>query len=81
MAKYDALRDELRRRGQPRLTMTFAEIDQLVPGGLPNSAFQYGPWWSNSGDTHVQWHAWREAGYGVERYDLSAKTVTFIRSH
>ena len=56
MAKYDPLRDELRRRSQPRLTMTFAEIGQLVPGGLPNSAYQYPAWWANEREpkSHVQ---------------------------
>ena len=80
MAKYDPLRNELRRRGQPRITMTFSEIDQLVAGGLPNSAYQYEAWWGNSGESHVQWHAWREAGYRVDRYDLAARTVTFVRT-
>ncbi|MCC6909857.1 MAG: hypothetical protein IT430_18130 [Phycisphaerales bacterium] len=93
MAKYDALRDELRRRGQPvtpakagvqshsphRITMTFAEIDQLIPGGLPNSAYTYQAWWADERDpkTHVHKLAWLEAGYRVERYDLAARTVTF----
>lgn len=82
MAKYDPLRDELRRRGQPRITMSFAEIDQLVPGGLPNSAYQYQAWWADEREpkTHVQKLAWLEAGYRVDRYDLAARTVTFIRS-
>lgn len=81
MAKYDALRDELRRRGQPRITMSFAEIDQLVPGGLPNSAYTYQAWWANERETrHVQRLAWLEAGYRVDRYDLGTRTVTFRHS-
>jgi len=81
MAKYDPLRDELRKRGQPRVTMTFAEIDQLVPGGLPNSAYQYQAWWANERETrHVQSLAWCEAGYRVDRCDLAARTVTFVRT-
>jgi len=62
--------------------MAFAEIDQLVHGGLPNSAYQYQAWWADEREpkTHVQKRAWLEAGYRVERYDLAARTVTFIRS-
>lgn len=82
MPKYDPLRDELRKRGQPRITMSFAEIDQLVRGGLPNSAFQYQAWWADEREpkTHVHKIAWLEAGYRVDRYDLAARTVTLIRA-
>lgn len=81
MAKYDALRDHLRRCGEPRITMTFAEIDRIVPGGLPRSAYVHQAWWAYEREpaAHVQKHAIRDAGYHVERYDLNAKTVTFVR--
>lgn len=80
MAKYDALRDHLRRCGEPRLTMSFAEIDRIVPGGLPRSAYMYQAWWANEREPrHVQAAAWTEARYLVERPDLNACTVTFVR--
>lgn len=61
--------------------MSFAEIDQLVPSGLPNSAYTYQAWWANERETrHVQSLAWLEAGYRVDRYDLAARTVTFRHS-
>ncbi len=81
MAKYDPLQHELRRRNQPRITMTFTEISQIIPGGLPRSAYEYQAWWSDeqSPKAHVQKVAWLQAGYRVDRYDLNTQTVTFMR--
>lgn len=82
MAKYDALRDHLRRDGRDRITMTFVEIDRIVPGGLPESAYTYQAWWANEREPRqVQKIAYQEAGYEVDRLDLSAKSVTFCRSN
>ena len=37
--------------------MTFDEIANLLPGGLPPSAYRHGAWWNNEddpGSTHSQ---------------------------
>ncbi len=81
MAKYDALRAELRKRNAATITMSFAEIDRIVPGGLPPSAYTYQAWWDDEKVpvSHVHKIAIHEAGYRVSRYDLPARTVTFTR--
>ena len=47
MAKYDALRDYLASlpRGQKRITMGFAKIEEVLGASLPPSAHLYEDWW------------------------------------
>jgi hypothetical protein len=76
MAKYDALREHLDRHSSA-FTMSFSDIADLVPGGLPPSAFKYSAWWSNENNgPHVQARAWLDAGYRV-RADLGARLAHF----
>ena len=78
MGKYDALRDALHRRRPAAVTLTFGQIDEIVPGGLPSSAFRYQAWWSNeTSGSHVQALSWQVGGYRVVQVDLAARTVTF----
>lgn len=65
MAKYDPLRDYLRKQTVRDIELSFAEIERLIGGMLPNSAARP-QWWANVQDpntTHVQRKAWRDAGY------------------
>lgn len=80
MGKYDPLRDKLNVRRDQQLTLTFTEIDRIVPGGLPPSARTQRTWWANHAGTHVQADAWLDVGRTVERVDLNAGTVTFSRA-
>lgn len=80
MSKYGALRRQLECEADPSVEMTFDEVDRIV-GGLPASAHCYSAWWSNEREgTHVQAHAWLEAGWRVENVDLSAEKVRFTKS-
>lgn len=60
--------------------MTFDEISELLPGGLPPSAYQHDAWWSNEGDpksTHSQSRlGWMAAGY-TAAVDRAARHVVF----
>ncbi|MEU5828636.1 DUF7662 domain-containing protein [Micromonospora tulbaghiae] len=76
MGKYDGLRDHLRRR-TAEVDMSFEEIANLVPGGLPRSAYRHPAWWSNNDRTHPQSHAWHAAGFAA-RPDLIGRRVRFI---
>jgi hypothetical protein len=78
MAKYDALREHLRRQRGAVVTLTLSEIAEAVPGGLPQSAYRYRAWWSNeAAGTHVQARAWLDAGFAIASVDLVDATVTF----
>ena len=65
MAKYDPLRDHLKRQRTADLELSFEEIERIIGCMLPNSAARP-QWWSNEKDpvtTHVQRNAWRDAGF------------------
>ena len=65
MAKYDPLRDYLKRQRAEEFEMSFAEVERKIGYMLPKSA-NLPQWWSNTTDpatTHVQRKAWGDAGY------------------
>ena len=41
MGKYDALTRSLDGQGGPEVRLTFSEISDAVPGGLPPSAYRH----------------------------------------
>ncbi len=65
MRKYTPLYDYLRRKPCDVVTMTFADVERVISGLLPKSAFR--PQWcanEQSPDTrHVQCSAWIDAGF------------------
>lgn len=76
-AKYDPLARALMASSPQAVTMTFAELDELV-GGLPAGARADRTWWGNT--THPsrsQARAWMDAGYRVEALELKV-AVTFV---
>lgn len=80
MSKYSALRRQLENEAGPSVEMTFGEVDDIV-GGLPASARRHSAWWSNELEgSHVQAHAWMDAGWRVERVNLTAERVRFTKS-
>jgi hypothetical protein len=78
MSKYDNFRDYLERLPAREVTLTFASIDDVVPGGLPASAYLHRAWWANAiGGEHVQALSWLEAGRTVVEVNLHARSVRF----
>jgi hypothetical protein len=82
VSKYSGLRDRLRSSGKSEIRMSFNEISDLVPGGLPPSADRHDAWWSNEdgpGSTHSQSRlGWMAAGYRVVA-DRSSSRAIFTR--
>ena len=65
MAKYDPLRDYLRKQKLDEFELTFAEMERKIGYMLPKSAARP-QWWANVTDpdtTHVQRRAWGDAGF------------------
>jgi len=65
MAKYDPLRDFLRRRREDALDLSFREIEAKLGYMLPNASSR-AHWWNSEaepGVREVQKIAWRDAGY------------------
>ena len=79
MAKrYEPLRAFLAKQGGDSLRVKFKQIDQIV-GGLPQSAWNHRPWWSNSPNwTHAR-NGWLAAGWKTADVDMQAQELTFER--
>lgn len=75
--KYHPLFEHLLFSGQGRVSMTFAEIEEVLGAPLPPSARQREQWWGNSPNGHSQARAWMRASYRATRVDLAGATVEF----
>jgi hypothetical protein len=76
--KYRPLFDHLAAHGADRVELGFSDIDAVVTGGLPKSAFTTRSWWSNSASSR-QAKAWLTAGFAVTEANLVARKVRFAR--
>jgi len=80
MAKYDPLRDYLRRQKIHELELSFAEMERKIGYMLPKSA-SLPQWWANPTDPAtppVQCRAWSEAGFDAFLI-VGADRVRFTR--
>jgi hypothetical protein len=71
-SKYEALCDYVVAVDLPVVTVSFAELGEIV-GGLPPSAYDHTAWWSNEtgGSRHVRSESgWMAAGYRVSTESL-----------
>ena len=78
MSKYNALRDHL------AMQFGYVEFDldslsNMIPGGLPPSAYVYEAWWNNNDSSHSHCRSWGDAGYRAQ-VDIPRKRVRFIPS-
>lgn len=65
MAKYDPLRNYLRKQRSDEIELSFAEIERKIGYMLPRSAGQP-QWWTGAAEpavAAVQHRAWGEAGF------------------
>ena len=62
MSKYDALTSFLRHQQGP-VEYPLSRLDEVVPGGLPPSAFKYDAWWINGDRSHSHCRSWAAAGF------------------
>ena len=80
MAKYDSLSRYLSRKAGAEIELSFADIERVIGGMLPNSAYRP-QWWANEvapSSRHVQVRAWRDAGYDAFLIE-GAEKVRFRR--
>jgi hypothetical protein len=78
---YGRLTVYLKRRRRPRITLTFAQLEQeILLDMLPWGARRQGSWWSKIPSRMVphNW-AWLDAGWRVASTDRTGETVTFER--
>ncbi len=81
MPKYEPLGEFLRRQADEKYTihMSFRRLEEIIGEPLPASARRR-EWWGNeTAGTHVQAHAWLNAGWSLDKVDLDRGVVTFRR--
>ncbi len=80
MSKYDPLARYLSEQKAESVTLRFGKINELVAGGLPQSAFDHRPWWANRYDgKDAQNLGWQSVGWETKDVDMKRESVTFIR--
>jgi hypothetical protein len=75
VSKYDALTRFLRHQKGP-VKYPLSRLNEIVPGGLPPSAFQYEAWWNNDDPSHSHCRSWAAAGFTAHP-DLRRQVVRF----
>ncbi|MBK7319902.1 hypothetical protein [Candidatus Villigracilis affinis] len=81
--KYIPLEKYLRGlpESQREVTLRFEQIEEILNGKLPFSAYESKKWWEHEKEgNHVNGRSWTNAGWKVDLVDLSGKWAKFIRT-
>jgi hypothetical protein len=80
MSKYRGLTDFLAELSDDKVILTFKEVNELVQGDLPDSAFKHRPWWANRTEGRGSQNlAWQSVGWETRDVDMDLDEVTFVR--
>jgi hypothetical protein len=61
------------------MTLTFDQIEKILAGKLPPSAYEDRRWWDHETEgNHRNTRSWSNAGWRVESLDVNAKWVKFV---
>ena len=66
-------------RDRDRVTLTFAEIEDILRDALPPYARQHRAFWSNDTVSHPQSRQWLDVDWRVASVDMSNEVVVFSR--
>lgn len=70
-------------QGQPLeksvVASSFDEIEAIIGGELPESAYKHRAWWANDSVGHVQSKVWLDVGWRVAGINMTDKLVRFSR--
>ena len=81
MSKYNPLRNYLSccHESERTHTLRFDEVEGILGDSLPRTARVDRPWWVNTrSSTHAV--SWLDAGWKMDKVDLSGGRVTFVRT-
>jgi hypothetical protein len=63
------------------MTLTFEQIEKILAGKLPPSAYEDRRWWDHETEgNHRNTRSWFNAGWRVESLDVNARWVNFVRA-
>jgi hypothetical protein len=80
--KYLPLKEYLQSLGKNRIMLPHKEVEKIIKGKLPKSAYKYKEFWGNNranGETADHSNSWLEAGWEVEKIDLEHEAIYFER--
>jgi hypothetical protein len=66
--------------GIEAVTLSFKDIEALIGGKLPQSAYTHRAWWANDSTSHVQSKQWLKVGWRVATADVQAELIIFERT-
>ena len=72
MGKYTPQTDWLYRQNLDKISLSFREIEEIIGGDLPPSAYKHNQWWLND-YKHSQGKSWIDAGYTVTNHTRICK--------
>jgi hypothetical protein len=75
---YSRLFDYLNISKESIINLPFKEIENIIEGELPASAYKYSAWWANDAETHSQAKSWLQAGWKTKNIKLG-ESVTFYK--
>lgn len=76
MSNYSTFANHLANSVNEKQIFTFKEIEEIIGECLPNSAYQYDEWWSNS-KSHPLMKQILKIGWFKDALDLGLQQVTF----
>ena len=59
--------------------LQFSQVEDIIDGKLPASAYKHRSWWANDSANHSQSQQWLEAGWRVGEIGMGNQTVRFVR--
>lgn len=79
MNKYEPLTRYLQSVPGQKHHLTFEQVENIIVGKLPPSAYKYRAWWSNNPQGHVMAQAWVNAGWESSDVDMEGRKLVFRR--
>lgn len=61
------------------VSVTFEQVENIIGGPLPESAYNHRAWWTNDSVSHIQSQKWLDAGWRVSYINMSEQRVKFVR--
>lgn len=62
-----------------QLSISFEEVEEIIGGELPGSAYKNRSWWANDSVGHVQSKQWLDVNWRVAGVNMTEKQVRFAR--
>ena len=79
MPKYEPLARYLKDLPGQEHPLSFEQVEEIIAGRLPPSAYKHRAWWSNNPRGHVMAQAWVSAGWESSDVDMEGRKLLFRR--